>query len=192
MRMARQGLISARILEDEDDVTTSGGQEIQEVSLEPGDVVILAAQDDEEENRAWRVSEGDWLPVGDAGMAWVEEGREAQTLWVGSGGSWHAVSPPRVVATATTTESITLEDEQEVDGVNVVEGDVVLVRHAGLDNGLYLVVAADEESEDNPDGEWTPIPDMGICAVTHGDDYANVMFMLQGAANWRPMYGVYA
>lgn len=61
-----------------------------------------------------------------------------------------------------TTENITLEDEQTIDGIAVVAGNRVLVKDqtSGSDNGIYIVVDGDS---------WTRAEDANISAeVTQG------------------------
>lgn len=81
-----------------------------------------------------------------------------------------------------TTANITLNDEQNVDSIDLLEGDHVLVwkQTDETENGIYQVRAG---------ADWKLIGNIGLVAVRFGSQYKESMFALIEADTYKQVSG---
>lgn len=85
---------------------------------------------------------------------------------------------------ATTTENITLEDLQTIDGVSLAAGDRVLVKDqtSGSENGIYDVVDGDAWTRSADANTSAEVTTGMFCFITEGTEAAGNGFVLSTAA----------
>lgn len=143
-----------------EEIATYGSKTIDGVGLDEDDIVLVKDQNNKVENGTFKVKDGEWertCSIGPGTMVSVREGAvNGQTEWMQMTGG--EVIPGETellflkekdcccIAKAATVEAITLNGEQTVDHVDLVDGDICLVKDqaALTENGAYIVVDGDD------------------------------------------------
>lgn len=169
-------------------ITLSGAQTIDGISIVAGDFVLVKDQSTASQNGLYRCQSSTWLKLGQPDFMAVTTGTtNGQTnLYLTSANTYTAAAVASVnTANAASTANVaTLSGTTAMDGVSLAVGDQALLKNQSTasQNGLYIIKSS----------TWVKVGQPKAVCVLNGTVSARLIYLLTTSNTYQANYSVLA